>query len=191
LPFAGEATLARCAVLSHWGRVQHRAARSKRRIWLTDAQGTNFAGSANMADSDEQVSGASEPSNASAKRRSGVFKLLLEEHGEVFASAKRLGMRADAPQRREFEGERLSRAPGAVVEVCAALRAVVQTELAQESNPPESDLADAMAALDALNPGSPEWGPTFLQLSELVEARVNEDEFAPAFDDSRRLSAAG
>jgi len=29
-----------------------------------------------------------------------------------------------------------------------------------------------MAVLDAINPSSPEWGPTFLQVSELVEERM-------------------
>ena len=105
---------------------------------------------------------------------SGAFGHLLAEHGEVFASAKRLGMRL-----RELEvldervgGERFSHEPHEVAELCAALREVVLTEASSGNDAQPSDLADAIAALDAINPGSPEWGPTFLQVSELVEARV-------------------
>ena len=88
----------------------------------------------------------------------------------MFASAKRLGMRvreADALD----AGERVEPAVPdhhEMVEVCAALKEVVPSD----DDPQSIDLADAVAALDAINPSSPEWGPTFLQVSELVEARV-------------------
>ena len=115
------------------------------------------------------------------KQLSGVFKHVLAEHGEAFAQVKRLGMRSEAKRHGEFE-------PDANVGAClphdemaegyAALRAIVQTEHLLENDARRSDLADAMAALDAINPGSPEWGPTFLQVSELVEAHLHEAENA-------------
>jgi hypothetical protein len=60
-----------------------------------------------------------------------------------------------------------------MAELYAALKeVVVLTETSTDNDVQPSDLADAMAALDAINPTSPEWAPTFLQVSELVEARV-------------------
>ncbi|HEY0469698.1 MAG TPA: hypothetical protein VGC79_36155 [Polyangiaceae bacterium] len=136
-----------------------------------------------MANPREQAAteavGAGQPSNG----RSGVFKLLLEQHCEAFAQVKKLGMRSEeAPGWQEpLAGELTPSAPRSspecaeMAEGYAALRAVVRTELALRGES-ASDLADAMAALDAINPGSPEWGPAFLQLSELVEARGNEEQ---------------
>jgi hypothetical protein len=122
-----------------------------------------------MVNSGEQL-GPEEPTKATRGKVSGVFRHLIADHAEVFASAKRLGMRV-----REFEprdagvrDERASHDRDEMVEVYAALREVVSSD----DDPPSSDLADAMAALDAINPSSPEWGPTFLQVSELLEARV-------------------
>ena len=94
----------------------------------------------------------------------------MAEHEEVFASAKRLGMRVREidPLDAGVRDERASHDRDEMVEVYAALREVVSSD----DDPRSSDLADAMAALDAINPSSPEWGPTFLQVSELVEARV-------------------
>jgi len=40
-----------------------------------------------------------------------------------------------------------------MIEVYAALREVVSSD----DDPPSSDLADAIAALDAINPSSPDW----------------------------------
>lgn len=109
----------------------------------------------------------------------GACKHLLAEHGEVFALVKQLGVRSDQQVRNELErrvGGPQSRGRGEISGVYAALREIVQTEqLGSDKDTDPSDLADALAALDALNPGSPEWGPAFLQVSELVEAHVTED----------------
>lgn len=137
-----------------------------------------------------------------AKRWSGVFKLLVEQHVEAFALAKRLGTRSGDQPTRELGSrspeqrrahERHLRERVEMVEVHAALRAVVETELSLESDTNASDLANAVAALDAINPGSPEWDPTFLQLSELVEARVNAEqgESFAELDEPQPLLAAG
>jgi hypothetical protein len=73
--------------------------------------------------------------------------------------------------------DRMSHQLEEMTEVYAALRKIFQSEEATVDNDAEpSDLAEAMAALDTINPGSPEWGPAFLQLSELVEAHVSEEE---------------
>jgi hypothetical protein len=115
-----------------------------------------------------QPLGPEEPTKVTLTEGSGVFRRLMAEHGEVFASAKRLGMRVGHPLDAGVRGERTSHDRHQMVEAYAALREVVSSD----DDPRSSDLADAMAALDAINPSSPEWGPTFLQVSELVEARL-------------------
>jgi len=151
---------------------------------------------------------ASAQNDTAPKQLSGVFKHVLAEHGEAFAQVKRLGMRSQAHRHSELERgreasvggcighehERLQHGPqrGEMVEGYAALRAIVQTEHLLENNARPSDLADAMAALDAINPGSPEWGPTFLQVSELVEAHLHEADggIASSSDEDSRSFAA-
>ncbi|MEI9947822.1 MAG: hypothetical protein WDO74_02310 [Pseudomonadota bacterium] len=130
-----------------------------------------------------QVVGIGKPTKAAAELN-GAFKHLMEEHGEVFALVKRLGMRSDELVRRELDGS--SHEPGEMDELSAALWEIVQTlerSLTDDAEP--SDLADAMAALDAINPGSPEWGPAFLQVSELLEAHVNGEQ-NDFFSEARR-----
>jgi len=142
-----------------------------------------------MANPLEQAASGSSAVGTPAKPRSGVFKLLLEQHGETFAQVKRLGMRSEEQSRRELDSqaraERCSKRHE-MSEVCEALRTVVETEISLQRDTNVSDIEDAMAALDATNPGSPEWGPTFLQLSELVEARISAGQ-----DESPQLLAAG
>jgi hypothetical protein len=152
----------------------------------------------------------SAPYNADLRQLSGVFKHVLAEHGEAFAYVKRLGMRLDAqrePRDGEIEGEGSAsgfpcgrervfrgRERGEMAEGYAALRAIVQPEHLLENDVRPSDLADAMAALDSINPGSPEWGPTFLQVSELVEAHLHDADLAvggaPEGDERRNFGAS-
>lgn len=133
--------------------------------------------------------------HADVRQLSGVFKNVLAQHGEAFAQVKRLGMRSDVQRNSASEPDanedfprssqhlQYGRGRGEMVQGYAALKAVVESEHLLESEARPSDLADAMAALDAINPGSPEWGPTFLQVSELVEARLR-----PADDESRSMA---
>lgn len=112
---------------------------------------------------------------------SSVCSDLLSQHAALFARVKRLGMRSEAQLDRGY-----GRALGRVVDSLdgeemaagyAALKATIQTQLpsSQLVHEPASDpgtLVDALAALDALNPSSPEWGPTLLEVSEWVEAHA-------------------
>lgn len=122
----------------------------------------------------------SAPSNAALNELSGVFKHVLSEHGEAFALVKRLSMRLDREGCGQLgttlAGEACSHSRGEMAQGYAALKAIVQKQHLLESEARPSDLADAMAALDAINPGSPEWGPTFLQVSELLEAHLHAAE---------------
>jgi hypothetical protein len=130
-----------------------------------------------------QVVGTGKPTLAKEKRLKRVFKHLMDVHGEVFALIKRLGMSSEPQARRERcltpRVPILSRDRGEMAEVHSALRELVQShELALDDDAEASELADAIAALDAINPGSPEWAPAFLQMSELVEAHANETRVA-------------
>ena len=125
----------------------------------------------------ETISSAQD--HAGVRQRSGVFKTVFAEHGQAFAQVKRLGMRSDVRRNAAVQPDAnayFSRRDehGEMVEGYAALRALVKAERLLENEAGPSDLADAMAALDAINPGSPEWGPTFLQVSELVKAHLHE-----------------
>ena len=167
-------------------------------------EGMNFAPTEPMEMAVPREQGAPHVVGAGTptKRRSGVFKLLVEQHVEAFALVKRLGTRPEGPLAQEQvccagaerqAHERHARERGEMVQVHAALRAVVEAALLQESDANASDLVNAVAALDAINPGSPEWDPTFLQLSELVEARINaeQSEFVAQLAESQELLAAG
>ena len=125
-----------------------------------------------------QVVGSGKPTNAEMKALNGGFKQLMDVHAEVFALVKRLGMRSDEQVRRELDPsvDRLAQQLAEMTELYAALRKAFQSEdVASDGDALPNDLAEAMATLDAINPGSPEWGPAFLQVSELVEAHVSEE----------------
>jgi hypothetical protein len=155
-----------------------------------------------MANPDEQaamhVVASGKPNKATLNGPNGAFRHLMDEHGDVFALVKRLGMSSDEQVRRELvprvRVKFLLRELGEMAEVYAALKEIVQTlEPAAANDAEPSELADAMAALDALNPGSPEWGPAFLQVSELVEAHLNEEQndvFFPSGDEHYQVLAA-
>lgn len=134
----------------------------------------------------------SAPDDEAVRKRSGVFEHVLSAHRGAFAHVKRLGMRHEAQL--EHRGSQLEYGPsvggcaqhvrqpcppparerGEMAEGYAALRAIVESERLLENEARPNDLADAMAVLDAINPGSPEWGPAFLQVSELLEAQLHE-----------------
>jgi hypothetical protein len=159
-----------------------------------------------MATSGEQTAsqavGTAEPAMATptslaATSADGVLKHLMAEHVDVFALIKRLGTRSSEQLPGEHEqnaavrAELLSSELGEMAALYTALSEIVRTELSSDSHE-DSDLVDAVAALGALNPGSPEWGPAFLHVSELVEARVAREEQAyfPKVDERRsRLTA--
>lgn len=163
------------------------------------SRGTNLAHfeTVNMAIPSEQATSERvkrAPNKAALEALSGFFRHVLAQHGEAFAQVKQLSMRAHVDPASErgarqnvpsFAHERDEMAAG-----YAALRGSVQLEQLLESDARPSDLADAMAALDALNPGSPEWGPTFLQVSELVEAQLHETERVIASTDEERRQLA-
>jgi hypothetical protein len=160
-----------------------------------------------MANPAEQgASGFVEPSTpvpAAFKPASGIFRSLLAQYAQAFALVKRLGTRSEAQLRQGLESYCDLRPVAAAAVVGApvvaderaemlqgytALQEIFRSQILPESEPEAraGELADAMAALEAINPGSPEWGPTFLQVSELVEAHADrEDDESVARADER------
>ena len=104
----------------------------------------------------------------------GACKHLLEEHGGVFASVKRLGSSSNVPP--SVHGELLSQLRVEIAAVQTFLRKIAKTHELSLATAQASELRDAILALDAMNPESPEWGPTFVQVGELVEAHMNGDD---------------
>jgi hypothetical protein len=123
--------------------------------------------------------GIRKPTTAEVMALEGGFRQLMEAHAELFALVKRLGMSADDQMRRELDlgVDRLAQCRAEMTELCSSLRKLFPSEeVSPDSEAQSSDLADAMATLDAINPGSPEWGPALLQVSELVGSQVSDDE---------------
>jgi len=116
----------------------------------------------------------------------GVCRSLMAQHGEVFALVKRLGKSraamagADEELRRRYPNVRLellSLLRSEIVAVQEMLGKIAQAQaLTRAADTSTSELAEAISTLDALNPGSPEWAPAFMQVSELVEAQVIRDD---------------
>jgi hypothetical protein len=132
------------------------------------------------------------PTRAEVKALEGGFRQLMEAHAELFALVKRLGMGADEPMRCELDlsVDRLAQHGAEMTELCSSLRKLFQNEdVTPDSEVQSSDLAEAMATLDAINPGSPEWGPALLQVSDLFGAQLNEDEDEPFRSRPNRISA--
>ena len=126
-----------------------------------------------------QEVGFGKPTRADLKALEGGFRRLMEAHAELFALVKRLGMGVDEQMRYELDlsVDRLAQHGAEMTELCSSLRKLFQSEqLTPDSKAQSSDLAEAMAALDAINPGSPEWGPALLQVSDLFGAQEDEDD---------------
>jgi len=126
--------------------------------------------------------GLGKPTKAEVKALEGGVRKLMEAHADLFALVQQLGVGADEKVRRELDlsVDRLAEHRAEMTELCSSLMQLFQSEdVAPDSEAQSSDLAEAMATLDAINPGSPEWGPALLQVSELVGAQVGEDEADP------------
>jgi len=109
---------------------------------------------------------------ASLTGLTGACKYLLEEHGRVFALVKRLGSNVEPI----LHGELLSHLRDEIAAVQTVLRKIAKTHELSLATAQTSELREAILALDSVNPESPEWGPTFMQVGELVEAHMNGDD---------------
>ena len=111
----------------------------------------------------------------------GVFLHLAEEHGEVAALMKRVSKSDDARVRREhfphIRAELLSHEKGELAEVYGVLANFEQLRgVVLEHNADAHTLEKAIADVDVLDFASPEWGPTFDRLLQLVQSHVEQEE---------------
>ncbi len=118
---------------------------------------------------------------ATVKGLSGVFKKLMQEHGEVSALMKRVSVSADEAVRRELyptiRKELLSHEKGELSAVYPVLSQHAETlEIAEQHAREASELDAAIKVLDALDLAGSEWVPAFEHLFTLVKRHVDEEE---------------
>lgn len=118
---------------------------------------------------------------ASLKGLSGVFKRLMQEHGEVSALMKRVDSSSDEEVRRALyptiRRELLSHEQGELKAVYPVLGQYSATsEIAAIHAHEASELDAAIEALDALDLAGEEWKPAFEHLFGVVKRHVEEEE---------------
>jgi hypothetical protein len=111
----------------------------------------------------------------------GVFLHLAEEHGEVGELMRRASRTTNPEERRtlypQIRRELLSHERGELAEVYSTLSKLDATRmLAAAHNAEAQQLENAIAAVDASSFSSPEWGPAFERLVNLVQQHVREEE---------------
>jgi hypothetical protein len=138
-----------------------------------------------MANSLEEISakavGTAKAVKAGFNGLRGVFLHLAEEHGEVGMLMKRVSKSADPKERSQLypkiRVELLSHERGELAEVYPALSEHLATrDIAAAHNVEAQQLEQAIQAVDAQDFASPEWGPAFERLFQLVQQHVAEEE---------------
>jgi hemerythrin-like domain-containing protein len=112
---------------------------------------------------------------------SGVFKTLMEEHGEVSALLARLLASSERDTRARLwptvRKELVSHEKGEVAVVFGAFQENPQTvDLALHHNDEAQKLASLIGKIQELDFDDPLWGPTLEQLVQLVKHHVQEEE---------------
>jgi hypothetical protein len=125
--------------------------------------------------------GTVKSAKASLKGLTGVFKHLMQEHGEVSALIKRVTVSSDTDVRRELfptiRKELLGHEKGELNAVYPVLAEYPETEGIAEIHAREaSELEAAIRAVDAIDFGAQAWAPAFEHLAQLVKAHVDEEE---------------
>ena len=128
-----------------------------------------------------KAAGTMKAVTAGFKGLRGVFLHLAEEHGEVGALMKRVSKTTDPKVRREhfphIRAELLSHEKGELAEVYGVLANYEQLRgVVLEHNADAHTLEKAIADVDVLDFASPEWGPTFDRLLQLVQSHVEQEE---------------
>ena len=118
---------------------------------------------------------------ATVRGLSGVFKRLMQEHGEVSALMRRVSLSTDESVRRDLyptiRKELLSHEKGELNAVYPVLGQHAETlEMAEQHAREASELDAAIKALDALDLAGSEWAPAFEHLFMLVKRHVDEEE---------------
>lgn len=128
-----------------------------------------------------EIAGAVKGAKASIKNLSGVFKVLLREHGEVSALLIRVKKTSDPEVRAqlfpEIREKLLSHEKGELAVVYPVLRR--HEELARYAEMHESDagnLERRIGRLSLIAYDDDRWGPSFEELVHLVKHHVGEEE---------------
>ena len=125
--------------------------------------------------------GAAKVIKATFRGLDGVFKKLMEEHGEVTALILRVSMSSDASVRAELyptiRQELLAHEQAELAVVYPELAEYPDTRnIAARHAAEASQLQLAIKALDALDYGDAGWSSGFERLADLVKKHVEEEE---------------
>ena len=133
-----------------------------------------------LEEAESEAMGAVKVVKATVRGLSGVFKKLMQEHGEVSTLMKRVSLSADESVRRHLDPmirkELLSHEKGELNAVYPVLSHVGTLEIAEEHAREASELDAAIKVLDALDLGGSEWAPAFEHVFTLVKRHVDEEE---------------
>jgi len=125
--------------------------------------------------------GAMKDVKATFKGLHGVFKKLMEEHGEVSALILRVNSSSDESVRRELyptiRKELLAHEKGELATEYPFLAQFPEmSDIAAEHHREATELESEISALDHLDVGDPRWDIGFERLASLVKKHVAEEE---------------
>ncbi len=128
-----------------------------------------------------KTAGAAKVIKAEFKGIKGVFKRLMQEHGEVGSLMSRVSKSSDVKVRRELypkiRTELLSHERGELVEVYPVLsRHPATREIAAEHEREAGVLEATIRELDAIEITGATWGAAFEHLFEMVKQHVADEE---------------
>jgi hemerythrin superfamily protein len=150
-------------------------------VALVQASQRSFPMPSSLEKVASKTMGTVKGAKASLKGLSGVFKRLMQEHGEVSAMMKRVDSSSDEQLRRALyptiRRELLSHEQAEIKAVYPVLGQYSATsEFAELHAHEASELDAAIEALDALDLAGEEWKPAFEHLFGLVKRHVEEEE---------------
>jgi hemerythrin superfamily protein len=129
----------------------------------------------------EKVRGTAKVVKAAVKGLKGIFKALMQQHGEAMAIARRLEKNEDLEFRLEhwpiLRAELLSHERAEMAILYPALRRVPETlAIAEHHDAEAKELEDLIASIDVTQVGDLQWGHFLGQLLGKVGHHVAEEE---------------
>jgi hypothetical protein len=118
---------------------------------------------------------------AALKGMTGIFKTLVQQHGEVAVMIKRLKDTEDANKRLELwaalRSELLSHERAETRVLYTELRKLEQTkDIADKHDEEGSQLEATVFKIDGVDTGSADWDPQLNALIDLVDKHISEEE---------------
>ena len=133
--------------------------------------------------------GVMKGAKASVEGLGGVFRHLVQEHGEASALLMRLKLTSDTKVREEIwrmvRRELLLHEEAEMRVVYPALRESEETRaMSLEHDRDAQDMQQAIAELDEIGTSSPQWQPALERLIQMVQEHVRdeEEEYFPIAD---------